>query len=160
MKHERRQQDEHRVRARWRRKRKTYYLTHLLASRLEDKSARAPAVIATTFTVKAATELRERARSTLLKKGRLDLAAAVGQARIGTINSVCGQLIQRFCFELGVSPDQQILDELQASRIARIALESVQTPEEVRRLLMSRIGSTSAKPSTARIAESKSAKQP
>ncbi|KQB56778.1 MULTISPECIES: exodeoxyribonuclease V subunit beta [Acidovorax] len=114
---------------------KTYYLTHLLASRLEDKSARAPAVIATTFTVKAATELRERARSTLLKKGRLDLAAAVGQARIGTINSVCGQLIQRFCFELGVSPDQQILDELQASRIARIALESVQTPEEVRRLV-------------------------
>lgn len=83
---------------------KTYYLTHLLASRLEDKSARAPAVIATTFTVKAATELRERARSTLLKKGRLDLAAAVGQARIGTINSVCGQLIHRFCFELGVSP--------------------------------------------------------
>ncbi len=114
---------------------KTFHLTHLLADRLEDKSARAASVIATTFTVKAATELRERARSTLLKKGRLDLAAAVGQARIGTINSVCGQLIQRFCFELGVSPDQQILDELEASRIARIALESVQTPEEVRSLL-------------------------
>lgn len=114
---------------------KTYYLTHLLAGRLEDKSARAHAVIATTFTVKAATELRERARATLLNRGRLDLAAAVGQSRIGTINSVCGQLIQRFCFELGVSPDQQILDEQQASRVARIALESVQTPDEVRRLV-------------------------
>lgn len=114
---------------------KTYHLTNLLADRLEDKSARASAVIATTFTVKAATELRERARSTLLKKGRLDLAAAVGQARIGTINSVCGQLIQRFCFELGVSPEQQVLDEREASRIARVALESVQTPDEVRTLL-------------------------
>lgn len=114
---------------------KTYHLTNLLADRLEDKSARASAVIATTFTVKAATELRERARSTLLKKGRLDLAAAVGQARIGTINSVCGQLIQRFCFELGVSPEQQVLDEREASRIARVALESVQTPDEVRALL-------------------------
>ena len=114
---------------------KTYYLTHLLASRLEDKTARASAVLATTFTVKAATELRERARATLLKKGNLDLAAAIGQARIGTINSVCGQLIQRFCFELGVSPDQQILDEQQTSRVAGIALESAQTPDEIRSLI-------------------------
>ncbi|MBI0473226.1 MULTISPECIES: UvrD-helicase domain-containing protein [Pectobacterium] len=130
---------------------KTHYLTHLLASRLEDKSARASSVIATTFTVKAATELRERARSTLLKKGRLDLAATVGQARIGTINSVCGQLIQRFCFDLGVSPDQRILDEQQASKIARVALESVQTPEEIRRLITvaHRLGIGQAKFSTA-----------
>lgn len=114
---------------------KTYYLTNLLAGKLEDKSARASAVLATTFTVKAATELRERARGTLLKKGNLGLAAAIGQARIGTINSVCGQLIQRFCFELGVSPDQQILDEQQTSRVASIALESAQTPDEIGSLI-------------------------
>ncbi|MEG3061751.1 MAG: UvrD-helicase domain-containing protein [Comamonas sp.] len=114
---------------------KTYYLTQLLAGRLEDKTARASAVLATTFTVKAATELRERARDTLLKKGNLDLAAAIGQARIGTINSVCGQLIQRFCFELGVSPDQQILDEQQTLRVASVALESAQTPQEIRSLI-------------------------
>lgn len=115
---------------------KTTYLTGLLASRLEDGTARATGVIATTFTVKAATELRERARATLLKKGRLDLAAAVGQARIGTINSVCGQLIQRFCFELGVSPDQQVLDEKETSRIAKIAVEGVQSSDELSRLLV------------------------
>lgn len=114
---------------------KTYYLTQLLASRLENKTARASAVLATTFTVKAAMELRERARTTLLESGNLDLAAAIGQARIGTINSVCGQLIQRFCFELGVSPEQQILDEQQTSRVASIALESVQTPNEIRSLI-------------------------
>jgi len=114
---------------------KTYHLTNLLAGRLEDGSARATGVIATTFTVKAATELRERARATLLKKGRIDLAAGVGQARIGTINSVCGQLIQRFCFELGVSPDQQVLDEQETSRIAKVALESVQMPDELEQLL-------------------------
>lgn len=114
---------------------KTTYLTGLLAGRLEEGNARAPGVIATTFTVKAATELRERARAKLLKLGRLDLAAAVGQARIGTINSVCGQLIQRFCFELGVSPDQQVLDEKETSRIAKIAVEGVQSGEELRQLL-------------------------
>lgn len=115
---------------------KTTYLTGLLAGKLEDGTTRATGVIATTFTVKAATELRERARATLLKKGRLDLAAAVGQARIGTINSVCGQLIQRFCFELGVSPDQQVLDEKETSRIAKIAVEGVQSADELSRLLV------------------------
>ncbi|HEX6706076.1 MAG TPA: UvrD-helicase domain-containing protein [Albitalea sp.] len=109
---------------------KTYYLTSLLAQRLRDKAARPHAVIATTFTVKAATELRERARNTLLREGRLDLAAAIGQARIGTVNSVCGQLIQRFCFELGISPDQTVVDEDGAKRLMRIAIESVQTSEE------------------------------
>ncbi len=108
---------------------KTYHLTQLLAQRLRDGAARPHAVIATTFTVKAATELRERARSSLLREGRLDLAAAVGQARIGTVNSVCGQLIQRFCFELGISPDQTVVDDDGARRLIQIAIESIQTPK-------------------------------
>lgn len=109
---------------------KTYYLTNLLAQRLQDNVARPHAVIATTFTVKAATELRERARKTLLTNGRLDLASAIGQARIGTVNSVCGQLIQRFCFELGISPEQTVVEEDGVERLIRIAIENVQTFEE------------------------------
>lgn len=109
---------------------KTHCLTNLLAQRLRDNAARPHAVIATTFTVKAAMELRERARKTLLAEGRLDLASAIGQARIGTVNSVCGQLIQRFCFELGISPDQTVVDEDGVERLIRIAIENVQTFEE------------------------------
>lgn len=106
---------------------KTFYLTNLLAMRLRDNVARPHAVIATTFTVKAASELRERVRKTLLGEGRLDLASAIGQARIGTVNSVCGQLIQRFCFELGISPDQTVVEEDGVNRLIRIAIENVQT---------------------------------
>jgi len=113
---------------------KTFYLTNLLAQRLRDGEARPHAVIATTFTVKAATELRERARKTLLGSGRLDLASAIGQARIGTVNSVCGQLIQRFCFELGISPDQTVVKEEGVERLIRIAIENVQTFEESSKL--------------------------
>jgi ATP-dependent helicase/nuclease subunit A len=109
---------------------KTFYLTNLLAQRLRDAQARPHAVIATTFTVKAATELRERARKALLGSGRLDLASAIGQARIGTVNSVSGQLIQRFCFELGISPDQTVVEEEGVERLIRIAIENVQTFEE------------------------------
>lgn len=115
---------------------KTHHLTQLLAKHLSDETARAHAVIATTFTVKAATELRERARSSLLRQGRLDLAAAIGQARIGTVNAVCGQLIQRFCFELGIPPAQTVVDEDGVRRLIQIAIESVQTPEASSELMV------------------------
>lgn len=101
---------------------KTYKLTETLAIALESGAARPHAILATTFTVKAATELRERARSWLLEKGRIDLATAIGQARLGTVNSVCGQMLKRFCFELGLSPDQTVLGEGQSKRLLKATL--------------------------------------
>lgn len=101
---------------------KTYKLTEILAESLESGTARPHAILAITFTVKAATELRERARSRLLEGGRIDLATVVGQARLGTVNSVCGQMLKRFCFELGLSPDQTVLNEGQAKRLLEVSL--------------------------------------
>ena len=101
---------------------KTYKLTETLAQALESGSARPHAILATTFTVKAATELRERARSWLLERRRIDLATAIGQARLGTVNSVCGQMLKRFCFELGLSPDQTVLSEGQTKRLLETSL--------------------------------------
>lgn len=101
---------------------KTYKLTVTLAEALETGLARPHAILATTFTVKAATELRERVRLWLMDKGRIDLATAIGQAKIGTVNSVCGQMLKRFCFELGLSPDQTVLSEGQAKRLLAASL--------------------------------------
>lgn len=101
---------------------KTYKLTETLAQALESGAARPHAILATTFTVKASTELRERARSWLLQKRRIDLATAIGQARLGTVNSVCGQMLKRFCFELGLSPDQTVLAEGQSKRLLKATL--------------------------------------
>lgn len=111
---------------------KTYKLTVILADALESGAARPNAILATTFTVRAATELRERARSWLLGKGRIDLATAVGQARLGTVNSVCGQMLKRFCFELGLSPDQTVLSEGQTKRLLASSLsETLDGPGQV-----------------------------
>ena len=107
---------------------KTYKLTETLAQALESGSARPHAILATTFTVKAATELRERARSWLLDRGRIDLATAIGQARLGTVNSVCGQMLRRFCFELGLSPDQTVLSEGQSKRLLKSTLSEAMDP--------------------------------
>ncbi len=114
---------------------KTYRLTEILAEALESGTARPHAILATTFTVKAATELRERARSWLLEKGRIDLATAIGQARLGTVNSVCGQMLKRFCFELGLSPDQTVLSEGQNRNLLRVALTEAMNPENQAELI-------------------------
>jgi len=109
---------------------KTYRLTAILSDALASGKARPAGVVAMTFTLKAAAELRQRARKALLDQGRLDLSTAIGQSRIGTVNAVCNQLLQRFCFELGHSPDQTVLSDEQGMQMMRRALESVLDPAQ------------------------------
>ncbi len=104
---------------------KTHRLTEILYRELTGSVVRPSGVIATTFTKKAATELRERVREHLLKQGSFGLANAMGQARIGTVNSVCGQLIARFAFEAGMSTEQQVLEEVQGGILLGRAIDAV-----------------------------------
>lgn len=109
---------------------KTYRLTTILSDALASGAARPSGVVAMTFTLKAAAELRQRARKALLEHGRLDLSTAIGQSRIGTVNAACNQLLQRHCFELGHSPDQTVLAEAQSTQMLRRALEEVLDPTQ------------------------------
>ncbi len=104
---------------------KTHRLTEILHRELSAKRVRPAGVIATTFTKKAATELRERVRGHLLGQGEFALANAMGQARIGTVNSVCGQLIERFAFEAGMAVDLQVVEEAQAATLLDRAIDTV-----------------------------------
>ncbi len=110
---------------------KTHKLTELLYEKLAASHARPAGVIATTFTKKAASELRERVRKQLLEKQRFDLANRIGQARIGTVHSVCGDLLGRFSFELGLSPDLRIVDEAQAQALMNQAIDQAVTESEL-----------------------------
>lgn len=104
---------------------KTHRLTEILHRELTGKAVRPSGVIATTFTKKAATELRERVRGHLLQQGDFPLANSMGQARIGTVNAVCGQLIERFAFEAGMATEQQVLEEAQAGVLLGKAIDIV-----------------------------------
>jgi ATP-dependent exoDNAse (exonuclease V) beta subunit len=103
---------------------KTYRLTKLLYEKLASRAVHPSGVIATTFTKKAASELRERVREALLEKKRFDLANSIGQARIGTVHSVCGNLLTRFAFELGLSPDLRVVEEAQALALVNQAIDA------------------------------------
>jgi ATP-dependent exoDNAse (exonuclease V) beta subunit len=104
---------------------KTYRLTELLHEMLSAGKVNAAGVIATSFTKKAAAELRERVRSHLSNKGQHALATAIGQAQIGTVNSVCGALLARFTFEAGLPPEQRVLDEDRAQQVLKEAIDLV-----------------------------------
>jgi ATP-dependent helicase/nuclease subunit A len=110
---------------------KTYRLTQILHEKLTAGDLRPAGVIATTFTKKAAAELRGRVRSHLLRQGAQRLANAMGQARIGTVNSVCGGLLERFAFEAGLATRQQVLEEGQAALLVKQAIDAVLSGPQV-----------------------------
>lgn len=114
---------------------KTYRLTQILHAKLSAAEIRPSGVIATTFTRKAATELRERVRSHLLEQGAYKIANAMGQARINTVNSVCGDLLSRFAFEAGMSTEQQVVEEAQERVLLDQAIDAVMDGDETARLL-------------------------
>ena len=101
---------------------KTHTLTHQIADRIAqglDPSQ----LIATTFTTKAAAELRDRVRRTLLETGQVDAARAVDSALISTVNSVSGELLREFALDAGISPDVQVLDEDRQKAAFRAAID-------------------------------------
>ncbi|MFA6929869.1 MAG: UvrD-helicase domain-containing protein [Lentisphaeria bacterium] len=103
---------------------KTYRLTNDLATLLTDeKNPVAPQkILATTFTRKAGAELKQRLRQVLLEKGEFDKAQQVLEGLVGTVNSVCGQLILEHAITLGQSPSLDVLEEDNAKRIFRLSV--------------------------------------
>lgn len=89
---------------------KTYRLMQKIAELVEggtDPSS----ILATTFTVKAANELKERIRGKLLEMGKEELAQKVSTGLIGTVNGICGRLLSEYAIEAGLSPQLDVLSD-------------------------------------------------
>ena len=106
---------------------KTYRLSTILHEKIASKEVRPEAVIATTFTKKAAAELQERVRQRLIGEGLTGDANRLAAARIDTVNAICNRLVTDFAFEKGLFPETVILDEAAAKRELKRAMSSVIT---------------------------------
>jgi ATP-dependent helicase/nuclease subunit A len=121
---------------------KTTVLTERFLDEIEGQGGRPlRALVALTFTEKAARELRERIRRRCREKlaGGEEVARwrtvlrALEAAPIGTFHEFCARLLRRHALELGVDPDFTIID---ATISATLRDEAVRTA--VRRMLAER----------------------
>ncbi|MGE3164112.1 MAG: UvrD-helicase domain-containing protein [Planctomycetota bacterium] len=103
---------------------KTYSICELIAERVVRHGLDPARLIATTFTIKAAAELKGRIAARLLEDGvdpswaeRLELAP------IGTVHSVAYQLLTRYALHLGLSPRLSVADETASDRLLRLNVQ-------------------------------------
>ena len=113
---------------------KTYRLIRELERLLSEGAAKPVGVIATTFTVKAASQLHDLVRKRLIESGRAPLAEQMAQALVGTVHSVCERLLARFAFELGLSPELNVASVEDGARLFNQALDEVLSADRVREM--------------------------
>ncbi|MDF1812657.1 MAG: UvrD-helicase domain-containing protein [Verrucomicrobiales bacterium] len=122
---------------------KTYRLVKEVIEAVKAKQASPGKVIATTFTVAAANEMKERLSSGFHKEKLHDEAAELEtDGLISTVHGICFKLLNRFAFEAGISPDIRVLDETEAKLLLDRSIDEV-VDEEVRQevyTLASRLG--------------------
>jgi len=103
---------------------KTYQIMETIKSALK-KGIEADQVVATTFTVAAAAEIRQRVQKTFLEADETNMAYATAAINIGTVDSICGSLLRLFAFEAGISPDLQVIEPDDASKLLSETLDRV-----------------------------------
>jgi ATP-dependent exoDNAse (exonuclease V) beta subunit len=105
---------------------KTYRLTEELEKALVA-GVNPAHVIGTTFTVKAAAELEQKVRERLIGSGHMQLAEQMDQARVGTVHAVCESLLKTYSFDLGLSPQLNVMSLEDGQRLFNQALDEVLT---------------------------------
>lgn len=125
---------------------KTYTLTHKLADAVRGYSvdkdgSKHPViriepeqVILTTYTVKAATEFREKAKAAMHEAGLHEEAERLDQAMIGTVHSVADAFIHKYWYRLGISPELNVMTDDDKDFFINQSLASLPTGDELKRL--------------------------
>jgi ATP-dependent helicase/nuclease subunit A len=102
---------------------KTRVLAERFVRAVRDDGVAVDAILAITFTEKAAAELKERIRGRFVRLGERELAREAESAWIGTIHGFCSRVLRTHALAAGLDPEYQVLDELGAERLALDAFD-------------------------------------
>jgi ATP-dependent helicase/nuclease subunit A len=102
---------------------KTSVLVERFVRAVLDDGTAVEAILAITFTEKAAAEMRSRVRARLIELQRRDLARDAEGAWISTIHGFCSRVLRAHALSAGIDPDFRVLDELEAERLGMDAFD-------------------------------------
>lgn len=111
---------------------KTYRLTETLTNLIKSEKVKPEQVILTTFTTKAANEFKEKVKAFLYDEGLYDAAMQLDHAMIGTVHSVCQRMIDKYWFNLGLSPNMGVMAEEDTTYYISQSLSELPTDEELK----------------------------
>ena len=120
---------------------KTFSLMERVEHLVINEHVPVGSILATTFTVKAANELKSRIRRKLLENERVEEAQQVEDALIGTVDSVCGRLLSDYAIDAGENPSMTVLpDENVAEFFTRALRETIAVHQDAIASLAERLG--------------------
>ena len=114
---------------------KTYRIKEQLADWVETGLVKPDRIAAVTFTESAASELRERIRTTLMMRDRLEDALRLDQSFISTIHGFGNRLLVEYAFEAGSCPTPRLLAEDEEQLLLRKAIARIDRIESLSRQL-------------------------
>ncbi|WP_462319577.1 UvrD-helicase domain-containing protein, partial [Marinilabilia sp.] len=110
---------------------KTYTLTQTLSEDVKAGKYNAEEVLLTTFTRKAAEEIKLKARTRLLQEGLAQQALRLDGAFMGTVHSVGYQFINKYWYLLGLSPNIKEMAEADVEAYFKSAIANIPTIEDM-----------------------------
>jgi ATP-dependent exoDNAse (exonuclease V) beta subunit len=103
---------------------KTSVLVERFVRAVLDDGVEVGAILAITFTDKAAAELRDRIRGRLRELGAGEAARATEGAQISTIHGFCARLLRAHALQAGLDPAFTVLEADDAARLAQTAFDA------------------------------------
>jgi ATP-dependent helicase/nuclease subunit A len=97
---------------------KTSVLVERFVEAVLDDGAEVGAILAITFSEKAADQLRERIRARFVELGAQRSAREVADSHISTIHGFCASVLRAHSLRAGLDPGFAILDDVRAQRLA------------------------------------------
>ncbi len=116
---------------------KTFYLTKTFADKVlehsenSSKGCTPSQVIMTTFSEKAAADIKRDARTRFLENNLMTEAAELDAANIGTVHAVAYKYIQKYWYLLGISAKCEVMTDDNKEAHISLTLGDVTSPEDI-----------------------------
>ena len=104
---------------------KTYTIQKQLTEWVRNGHIAPQRILAVTFTKAAASEMRQRIRVDLMQEGLIEQANLVKEATINTIHAFGREILERFAWEQGFSPEPRQLTEHEQQLLMSLALNQI-----------------------------------